>query len=353
MRQELLGESAFRTEKETQQGIPELQKTQRERTSQLMAIKNEAAAIPLQLEKEAAGRGITTTMLGWQVTARLRDNAIQALSVSSLLEAVNGNLALAGDLAERAVAAKYDPIKEEIAVLTANLQLIKDDPTTTLAEKNRIQTQQDLQKKKDIYIDLIKENAQEIYKTAIAAAANGANFIPTPEYPTLTQALTAISKSRTKEESLMTATKSGLIVKGKKTAETAEEIKKENYATANKLIEIGKGVNATYEQHKNAILQNTNLTSTEVDVYLADQNITKSVKPEKYFSPENIKDIAQALVNAYGKDGAIESITTTGKIEITDDKGKKKTYTLSNKQTEDITAKIKETEPKKPWWKFW
>lgn len=223
LRSELIGESAYRREQQDLQDYPELLKTQKELTSKLNAIKAEAAAIPLQLEKEAAGKGITTTILGRQETARLRDNAIQALSVASLLEATNGNIVLANDLAERAVSAKFGPIKEEIAVLTANLELMSKDPALTVADKNRLQAQQDFQKKRELYVDLLKENAQEIYKISVTAASNGANFVPTPEYPSLTVALDDIPKSKTKEEALRKAIKAGLMQK----KETKEIIKPE------------------------------------------------------------------------------------------------------------------------------
>ena len=54
-----IGKSAYQTQQEQAQGIPALQKTQTDLSSQLKAIQNEAQAIPLQLQTEATGRGIT------------------------------------------------------------------------------------------------------------------------------------------------------------------------------------------------------------------------------------------------------------------------------------------------------
>jgi putative ABC transport system ATP-binding protein len=59
------------------------------------------------------------------------------LSVSSLLEASRGNIALANDLVDREVKAKFDPVKEEIAAARANLELVLSSPEYTQAEKKR------------------------------------------------------------------------------------------------------------------------------------------------------------------------------------------------------------------------
>jgi hypothetical protein len=168
----LIGRSEFKTQQETAQGIPELQKTQTDLASQLKSIQNEAQAIPLQLQNEAAGRGITAGGLAPLQTARLRTNAIQALGISSLLEASRGNLATAQSLVDRAVAARFDPIKEEIAAKTANLDLILKDPNTTIQEKNRAQLQKDIQDQKARDLEKQKENAKTGQALAVAALKN-------------------------------------------------------------------------------------------------------------------------------------------------------------------------------------
>lgn len=142
---QLLGESQTRTQQETAAGIPGLQQTQNDLSSRLTGLKNEALAIPLQLQQDATGRGITAGGLQPIQTAALRNNAIQALSTSSLLEASRGNLTLAQDQVDRAVAQKFDPIREQIKAAQANLQLIINDPQTSLQDKNRAQAQKAIQ----------------------------------------------------------------------------------------------------------------------------------------------------------------------------------------------------------------
>lgn len=173
----LVCESTFRTEQETTQGISELQKTQTDLSSQLKAIQNEAQAIPLQLQQEAAGRGVTTGGLQPIQTARLRANAIQALGVSSLLEASRGNLATAQDMVDRAVRTKYDPIREEINSIRTNLDIIINSPEYSIAEKNRATQQKARQDEINRSLQREEQKERDIYNVLMEAARNGADTL--------------------------------------------------------------------------------------------------------------------------------------------------------------------------------
>lgn len=168
----LTGETAFRAEQEKAQGIPELQKTQTDLSARLKALQNEALQIPLQLQQEAEGRGITAGGLRPIETAALRKNAIAALGVGSLLEASRGNLTLAMDLVDRAVSQRFDPIREEIAAKMANLQLILQSPKYSLEQKNRAQKQLDIQNKRDREINKQSEYFKIAQSMANAAVVN-------------------------------------------------------------------------------------------------------------------------------------------------------------------------------------
>lgn len=167
LNEQAIGESAYRTEQENLGGIEEMRKTQKDLEAQLKGLINESKAIPLQIQNEFAGRGATAGGVAPIETGRLRENAIKSLNVSSLLEASRGNLSNALDLVDRAVAQKYDPIKEKIAVASANLELILKSPAYTNAQKKRAQEQLDIQAKKDR--DIKRE--EEAYKTVQAMAA--------------------------------------------------------------------------------------------------------------------------------------------------------------------------------------
>lgn len=170
-----IGESAFRGEQETAQGIPELAKTNQDLSARLKALQNEALAIPLQLQQNATGRGITEGGLRPIQTAALRNNAIQSLTVASQLEASSGNMTLALDLVDRAVAQRFDPIREQIAAAEKNLKLILEDPRTSIQDKNRAQKQMEQQEAKKLAVEQQQLNQKSIYDIATLAAKYGAD----------------------------------------------------------------------------------------------------------------------------------------------------------------------------------
>lgn len=171
----LLGESTFRAEQEQAQGLPELLRTQQDLSSRLEALKKEALAIPLQLQQESIGRGRTAAGLRPLQMSRLRANAIQSLMTSSLLEASRGNITLAKDLVDRAVAQRFDPYKEEINVLEKNLQLLKEDPETTVQERNRALKLEDALETRRREVDKLEKDDQFIRDLALQAATFGAD----------------------------------------------------------------------------------------------------------------------------------------------------------------------------------
>lgn len=173
----LTGQSTYRAEQENVQGLPELQKTQTDLSSRLKALQAESLQIPLQLQQDAEGRGITAAGLRPIQDAALRRNTIQALGVSTLLEASRGNLTLAMDNVERSVAQRFDPIKEEIAAKSANLNLILNSPAYSLADKNRAQKQLAAEKQQEAQIAKSEEN----YKIAQAMAAAAVKLYPNDE----------------------------------------------------------------------------------------------------------------------------------------------------------------------------
>lgn len=144
-------------------------------SSQLNKLTTEAQQIPLQLQQDAKGQGITTGGLQPVQTAALRNNAIQALGISSLMAAQQNKLAYAQTLVKQAVQEKYGPIEAEQAAITKNLETLKNDPQTTLEEKNRADAQLAKQTAQTAQIAKNKADAATIQSWASAALANGAS----------------------------------------------------------------------------------------------------------------------------------------------------------------------------------
>ena len=156
----LTGESAARTTAEQAQGISGLTQTQTDLSNRLKALQVESLQIPLQLQQQAEGRGITAGGLQPLQTSALRENAIKSLSISSLLEASRNNLATAQSLADKAVESQFAPLKAERDAKMANLELLLKSPGFTLAEKNRANAQLQTQKKQQAQEDRQKEEAK-------------------------------------------------------------------------------------------------------------------------------------------------------------------------------------------------
>lgn len=172
---QLIGRTAYTAEQETAQGIPDLMKSQTDLSSRLKGLQNEALAIPLQLQQDATGRGVTAGGLQPIQTAALRNNAIQALSVNSLLEASRGNLTTALSMVDRAVQQHFGPIEEEISAKMKNLQLILNSPQYALEDKNRAQKQLEIQQKKAEALAQQKQTFQQVQDIAVKAASLGAD----------------------------------------------------------------------------------------------------------------------------------------------------------------------------------
>lgn len=211
LNEQMIGKSTYQAEQDRLAGVPEAERAVTDLAAQLMGLKNEAAAIPLQLQQEAEGRGITEGGLAPIQAGRLRENAIKALTTSSIFEAAKGNLLTAQSKADRAVAEKYGPIQERITASINNLNLLMNDPKTTLEDKNRAQMQLDIQNARQRELDKLKANDTAISNIALAAATNIKSFVPSAKYPSATIAIQAISNAKSPIEATQIATETGLV----------------------------------------------------------------------------------------------------------------------------------------------
>lgn len=207
----LLGKSAYQSEEDTANGVDTANASINDLTAKLTGLQNEASAIPIQLQTDSQGRGITAGGIASIQSAQLRNNATQALTVSTLLAAAKGNLATAQTLSDKAVASKYDPIQEQITAVTSNLQLVLNSPQYSAEEKQQAQDQLDIQNQKQAALDAAKSNTTDINTVAITAAQNSATFKPSTLYPSISTALTAISNATTPAQAESIAVQAGLV----------------------------------------------------------------------------------------------------------------------------------------------
>jgi hypothetical protein len=175
--------------------------------SQLTGLINESKAIPLQIQQnaQAGGANVTKGGLAPIQTAQLRNNAIQALSVSSLIDASRGALDVAMKKVDRALEAKYGPLEEANKARLANLDLLSKDPALTREEKARVDFLTAQTKASDAKIADAK--AIETAKHDAVLKAYSA-FSTNPKFDSITQA--AINAAKTDTEVAQILEQSGL-----------------------------------------------------------------------------------------------------------------------------------------------
>lgn len=146
----------------------------------LSGLANEAKAIPLDVQNKAANTGATDAGLAPITTGRLRDNAIKALTQSSLADVLTANInnskiryQAAKDKADQAVNLKYAPIEAQIANLKEQLQLNKEYITDP-AEKKLADAQEKILTERTRVIAENKQNEKDVNDVVLNAINQGA-----------------------------------------------------------------------------------------------------------------------------------------------------------------------------------
>ncbi len=201
------GRAGAQTSAESAAGIPAMQQTVKDLTSQRQLLAAKAAQINAA---QQPGQGVTSAIDSRQRTEALRQNSIDDGLLASSLNAAQGNLSTAQALADKVVSDVYDPIEAQIKADTENLNLIKNDPNTTLQEQEQAQAQLDIKNQQAQAIADQKSNLAAVLKVATDAAAQIDNFTPNGQYHTATQAIQAIQQAHDPITALNIAINAGL-----------------------------------------------------------------------------------------------------------------------------------------------
>lgn len=170
--QKLGGKTEAQLRAEETAGLPQFQTQLRDVTSQISGLQREAMAIPLQIQQESQGRGVTAGGIAPIQTGRLRENAIKSLTLSTIAETLQGNIANAQATADRAIQLEFAPIEAELNTLKTAYEMNKDilsrvdkkraeQLNFTLQERERVLTNQ-------------KEDRKTVLGFIAEAAKNGA-----------------------------------------------------------------------------------------------------------------------------------------------------------------------------------
>lgn len=174
---DVLGKLGMKTQAqqdaEAKAGLPELNKSLTDVTGQIQALQKEAAAIPLMIDEKAAGTGATKRGMAPIEAGLLRRNSIKALGLSAIAQTLQGNVALAKQTADRAVALEFDPLQSQLDFLGKALEFNSAD--LSRADAKQLQTYQAKLKERQDILDQQKADKAQVYTIALEAAKNGAD----------------------------------------------------------------------------------------------------------------------------------------------------------------------------------
>jgi hypothetical protein len=152
-------------------GVTGFQKELTDVTGQIQSLQKEAFAIPLQIQQESQGRGITAGGAAPIEAGRLRENAIKALGLSAIAQTMQGNLALAQQQANRAVDLEFKPEENKLKYLQVAYVMNKD--RLEREDKKRADALGILLGERTRILNEQKEKAQKVMDIRMEFALNG------------------------------------------------------------------------------------------------------------------------------------------------------------------------------------
>jgi hypothetical protein len=172
--QSLLGGKAKDTnEIYNSQGVNNLYNQLSDLNAQATGLKNEASAIPIQIQKEFTGTGATDAGVAPIQSARLRDNALKALSLGQQAAIVSSQYEKAKNYSDQIIDAKYTQIEADIKAKLTNLASLKEFDLTPAQEKLRIEQEKKL-RADEIVLNDQKTNEKGVSDLVINASSQNA-----------------------------------------------------------------------------------------------------------------------------------------------------------------------------------
>lgn len=166
---QLQGKAGALAAAQAQAKVPEFQQQLNDVMSQINTLNNDAIAEQVKIE----GKPIASEFQSRQIGAVERSRVVKVLGLSAVASALQGNLALATDYAQKAVDAKFAPLEAELNTLKQQLDFNKEN--FTRAEQVRAsKLEVALQDRQNAIADA-KEKQQSINALALEAAKNGAD----------------------------------------------------------------------------------------------------------------------------------------------------------------------------------
>src|SRR3990167_2986370 len=135
---------------------------------QLKRLTAESLQIPLQLQQDATGRGVTKAGLQPIEMGALRTNAIASLGVQAQIAGQKDNIILARNAIDQMVKVKYGADEAKLKAKLANIELLLKDPSLKAEEQDRANAQALKLKKQELKLQQNQEDTSTIASWAIA-----------------------------------------------------------------------------------------------------------------------------------------------------------------------------------------
>jgi len=140
--------------------------------NELQTLQKEAAAIPLSIQEEFAGRGATKGGVEPIQAGRLRQNAIKALSQAAIGQTLQGNLSLAEQTIARAIEAEFEPERQKLQILQQLYTFNRED--LERVDKKRADRLQISLQERERLLNAQEADKQSVYNLAVQASTNEA-----------------------------------------------------------------------------------------------------------------------------------------------------------------------------------
>lgn len=163
---------AFTAQQEQAFGLPDLQKAELDYTSQLKQLEADYKNINDKMQLASEGRGITKAGLAPITASEQRKILLQANTVSALQSAAQGRVAFAQQQVDRAVNLQFAQKEADRKAKIANLELLMQNPTLTLAQQKRADARKIALQKEAEADDKKKEDAKTIMNWGLELANN-------------------------------------------------------------------------------------------------------------------------------------------------------------------------------------
>jgi len=191
---EVLGTEKAKTQELEQQAGLDIQRKELQNViNELQTLQKEASAIPLAIQEEFAGRGVTAGGVEPIQTSRLRQNAIKSLSLSAIGQTLQGNISLAEQTIQRAIDAEFEPERQKLQILGQLYQFNRED--LERVDKKRADAMGIMLAERERLLGIEEANKAEIYSIGRIASQFGAG----------TQLVQSVFKAKTKEEAVALA----------------------------------------------------------------------------------------------------------------------------------------------------